>query len=245
MTDQENGAAQVPEKKIFAAIFAHPDDADFTCSGSVAKWIDEGHEVHYVILTNGDKGTADPEMTSERLIATREKEQLEAAKILGVKSVIFLRHPDGMLVADLDLRKKIVRVLRQLRPTAIICGDPTMYWFGPGYINHPDHRAAAEAVLSAMYPASGNRNYYPELLDEGLEPHKIPELYISGTDKANLFIDISGTIDRKIAALKAHVSQLGDWDVEGPIKEWAEKDGQRADPPVPYAEDFLYMTPEG
>jgi LmbE family N-acetylglucosaminyl deacetylase len=234
-----------PERKKIAVIFAHPDDPDFTCAGTVAKWTDEGHEVVYVLLTNGDKGSHDPEMSPERLVQIREEEQRAAAAIVGVNEVIFLGRPDGMLVADLDLRRDVVRVIRQLKPTTVVCGDPTMFWFAPWYINHPDHRAAGEVVLAALYPAAGNRNYFPELLDEGLEPHKIKELYISGTSQADTFVDITPYIDRKIAALRAHASQMGDWDPEEPIREWAAKDGQRANPPLEYAEDFLYFTPEG
>jgi LmbE family N-acetylglucosaminyl deacetylase len=238
-----NGAA--PERKRIAVIFAHPDDPDFSCAGTVAKWTDEGHEVIYVLLTNGDKGSHSPEMTPEQLAAIREEEQRAAAAIVGVKEVVFLRHPDGMLVADLNLRREVVRVIRQLKPTTVVCGDPTVYYYAPSYINHPDHRAAGEVVLAALYPAAGNRNYFPELLAEGLEPHMITELYLSGSPNSDTFVDITPYMDRKIAALKAHASQMGDWDPDKPIREWAARDGQRANPPVEYAEDFLYFTPQG
>jgi LmbE family N-acetylglucosaminyl deacetylase len=234
-----------PEKKKVAVIFAHPDDPDFSCAGTVAKWTDEGHEVVYVLLTNGDKGSHDPEMLPERLVEIREAEQRAAAAAVGVNEVIFLGRPDGLLVHDIALRRDIVRIIRQVKPTTVVCGDPTMYWFAPWYINHPDHRAAGEAVLAALYPAAGNRNYFPELLAEGLEPHKIKELYISGSSQSDTFVDITSTIDRKIAALRAHASQMGEWDPEKEIKEWAARDGQRANPPLEYAEDFLYFTPEG
>jgi LmbE family N-acetylglucosaminyl deacetylase len=238
-----NGTA--PERKKIALIFAHPDDPDFSCAGTVARWTDEGHEVVYVLLTNGDKGSHDPEMSPERLVKIREEEQRAAAAIVGVNEVLFLGRPDGLLVADLDLRRDVVRVIRQLKPTTVVCGDPTVFWHAPWYINHPDHRAAGEVVLAALYPAAGNRNYFPELLAEGLEPHKVKELYISGSPQADTFVDISPYLDKKIAALKAHVSQMGDWDPSDPIREWAAKDGQRADPPLEFAEDYLYFTPEG
>jgi LmbE family N-acetylglucosaminyl deacetylase len=240
----DSGTA-VPERKKIAVIFAHPDDPDFSCAGTVAKWTDEGHEVVYVLLTNGDKGSHDPEMPPERLVKVREEEQRAAAAILGVKEVIFLGRPDGLLVADIELRRDVVRIIRQVKPTTVVCGDPTVYWHAPWYINHPDHRAAGEVVLAALYPAAGNRNYFPELLAEGLEPHMIKELYISGSPQADTFIDIGPYMDRKIAALKAHASQMGDWDPSEPIREWAAKDGQRANPPLEYAEDYLYFTPEG
>lgn len=240
-----DAAGVTPERKKVAVIFAHPDDPDFSCAGTVAKWTAEGHEVVYVLLTNGDKGSDDPEMTPERLIKIREEEQRAAAAIVGVNEVIFLGRPDGLLVADIDLRRDVVRVIRRLKPTTVVCGDPTVYWHAPWYINHPDHRAAGEVVLSALYPAAGNRNYFPELLAEGLEPHKIKELYISGSPQSDAFIDIGPYLDKKIAALKAHASQMRDWDPTEPIREWAARDGQRANPPLEYAEDFLYFTPEG
>ncbi|HEY7031344.1 MAG TPA: PIG-L deacetylase family protein [Thermomicrobiales bacterium] len=241
----KEGNGEAPEHKKVAVIFAHPDDPDFSCAGTVARWTDEGHEVVYVLLTNGDKGSHDPEMSPERLVKIREKEQRAAAAVVGVKEVIFLGRPDGLLVADLELRRDVVRVIRQLKPTTVVCGDPTVYWHAPWYINHPDHRAAGEVVLAALYPAVGNRNYFPELLAEGLEPHKVKELYISGSPNADTFVDIGPYLDRKIAALKAHASQMGDWDPSEPIREWASKDGQRANPPVEFAEDYLYFTPEG
>jgi len=239
------GNGDAPERKKVAVIFAHPDDPDFSCAGTVAKWTDEGHEVVYVLLTNGDKGSHDPGMSPERLVKIREEEQRAAAAVVGVSEVIFLGRPDGLLVADIDLRRDVVRVIRQVKPTAVVCGDPTVYWHAPWYINHPDHRAAGEVVLAALYPAAGNRNYFPELLAEGLEPHKIKELYISGSPQADTFVDIGPYLDKKIAALKAHASQMGEWDPSEPIREWAAKDGQRANPPLEYAEDYLYFTPEG
>jgi LmbE family N-acetylglucosaminyl deacetylase len=193
------GNGTPPERKKIAVIFAHPDDPDFSCAGSVAKWTDEGHEVVYVLLTNGDKGSHDPEMAPERLVEIREMEQRAAAAIVGVNEVVFLGRPDGMLVADLDLRRDVVRVIRRLKPTTVVCGDPTVFWHAPWYINHPDHRAAGEVVLAALYPAAGNRNYFPELLAEGLEPHKIKELYISGSPQADTFVDIGPYLDLKIA----------------------------------------------
>src|SRR5262245_35310488 len=146
------GNGEAPERKKVAVIFAHPDDPDFSCAGTVARWTDEGHEVVYVLLTNGDKGSHDPEMSPERLVKIREEEQRAAAAVVGVNEVIFLGRPDGLLVADLELRRDVVRVIRQIKPTTVVCGDPTVYWHAPWYINHPDHRAAGEVVLAALYP---------------------------------------------------------------------------------------------
>jgi len=235
----------IPAHKKVAVIFAHPDDPDFSCAGTVAKWTAEGHEVVYVILTNGNKGSHDTGMTPERLIELRQEEQRAAAAVVGVNEVIFLGREDGMLVADLDLRRDIVRIIRQLKPTTLVCGDPTVYWHAPWYINHPDHRAAAQATLEAFYPAAGNHKYFPELLAEGFEPHMVKEIYISGSPQADMFVDITPYMDLKIESLRKHASQMGDWDPAKEIREWAAKDGQRANPPIEYAEDFLYFTPAG
>ncbi|MER3438074.1 MAG: PIG-L family deacetylase [Chloroflexota bacterium] len=240
-----SGDGATPPKKRVAVIMAHPDDAEFVCAGTVARWADEGHEIVYVIVTNGDKGTHDPSLTPEQLAEIRKREQREAARILGVKDVIFLDWPDGMVVPDLTLRRELVRVVRRVRPDIVISGDPTVYWVGTTYINHPDHRAVAEAALAALYPAAGNRNYFPELLDEGLEPHKITELYLYSATEANTFIDITPYLERKLAALRAHASQIGEWNPDEMIREWAREEGKRANPPVEYAESFNRFTPEG
>ena len=235
----------LPERKTIAVIMAHPDDAEFICAGTVAKWADDGHDVVYVIVTNGDKGSHDPTLSLERLAEIREAEQRAAAAILGVKDVIFLRRPDGLVVADLDLRRELVRVIRRLRPDTVVCGDPTVYWVGSEYINHPDHRATAEVTLAALYPAAGNWRFFPELLEEGLEPHKVKELYMAGSREPDTWIDVTAYMDKKIAALRAHASQMGEWDPEEMVRQWCAEDGKRASPPVPYAESFRYFTPAG
>lgn len=233
--------AQEAAPKRVAVIMAHPDDADFICAGTVARWSDEGHHITYVIITNGDKGSDDRSITPEQLVATREREQLDAAAILGIHDVVFMGEPDGMLVPNLELRCKLVRIIRQLKPDVLITQDPTSWFIGQDYINHPDHRAAGQAVLEALFPAARNHRFYPELLLEGLEPHKVTEVYVAASRDADTFIDITATIDRKIAALRAHVSQMGDWDPNDEIRKWNSEDGKRADPPVEYAEDFRYF----
>jgi LmbE family N-acetylglucosaminyl deacetylase len=240
-----SGDGATPPGKRVAVIMAHPDDAEFVCAGTVAKWADEGHEVVYVIVTNGDKGTHDPSLTPAQLSEIRKREQWEAARILGVKDIVFLDWPDGMVVPDLTLRRELVRAVRRIKPDIVISGDPTVYWVGNTYINHPDHRAVAEATLAALYPAAGNRNYFPELLDEGLAPHTIRELYLYTSNGADTFIDITAYIERKLAALRAHASQIGEWNPDEMIREWAREEGKRANPPVEYAESFKYFTPEG
>ncbi|MGD9712509.1 MAG: PIG-L deacetylase family protein [Thermomicrobiales bacterium] len=234
-----------PVSKRVLVIFPHPDDADFSCGGTMARWAREGNEITLCLVTDGASGSDDPAWTPARLAETRETEQREAARILGIADVIFLRQRDGTIVHDMTLRRELTRVMRRVRPHILICGDPSVFWHGNEYINHPDHRATADAVLAAAFPASGNRLYFPELLVEGLEPWKIKEIYVASPSTADTWIDITETIDLKIAALKAHASQMGDWDPTEMIQEWAAADGAKHDPPVKYAEDFRHFTISG
>jgi LmbE family N-acetylglucosaminyl deacetylase len=159
--------------------------------------------------------------------------------------MVNLDRPDGMIVPDLALRRDLVRVIRQFKAEVIVCQDPTVYFYGNQYINHPDHRAVATAAIEALFPAAGNRNYFPELLEEGLEPIKIQEVYISNSREADVWVDITSTMDRKIEALRQHKSQMGDWDPGPTLRKWAGEDGKKRTPPVDYAEDFRYMKIEG
>lgn len=233
-------SAAVTPKRV-AAIMAHPDDPDFGCGGTAAKWAAEGHHITFVIITNGDKGSDVRELSGPELIKTREAEQRAAAAILGVHDVIFMRREDGMLVPDLALRRDLVRLIRQIKPDIVICQDPTSWFVAKEYINHPDHRAAGAAVLEALFPAARNHRVFPELLAEGLEPHRVDEVYVNSSSSSDVFIDITDFIDLKIQALRAHVSQMGEWDPDDAIREWNREDGKRANPPVEYAEDFRYF----
>ena len=227
--------------KRVAVVIAHPDDAEFDCAGTVARWTAEGHEVVYVLLTSGDKGSSDPAMTPERLAATRETEQRDACAILGVHDVVFLRHPDGTLVPDLALRRDLVRVIRRLKPDVVICQDPTVRWVDQSYLNHPDHRAAGEATLDAVYPAARDRMTFPELLADGLEPHKVREVYLAGAKEPDVWIDITAHLETKLAALRAHVSQIGDWDFAPEIRDWARETAAKHEGAGDYAESFKYF----
>ena len=227
-------------KKI-AVVMAHPDDAEFVCAGTIARWADEGNEVVYVLLTSGDKGSDDPEMTPERLAATREAEQREAARILGARDVIFMRRPDGELEPNLELRREIVRVIRRLKPDVVVCQDPTVRWVDTQYINHPDHRAAGEATLAAVFPAARDRMNFPELLAEGLEPHKVREIYLAGAQTPDVAIDITAYMERKLESLRAHVSQIGDWDPEPMVREWAKETAEQHPGNGDYVESFKYF----
>jgi LmbE family N-acetylglucosaminyl deacetylase len=196
----------------FLVILAHPDDPDFFCGGSVARWVAEGNEVIYCLLTRGDKGS-DATIDGADLAKIREEEQKAAARVLGVNRVIFLNHPDGYLTVDLALRKEIVRVIRQVRPDIVVTCDPTNYFPSDRYINHPDHRAAGQATLDAVFPAAGSAMYFPELIqEEALEPHKVRQVYVAGAIHPNIVIDVTDTLDQKVAALREHKSQINDMD---------------------------------
>ncbi len=228
----------VPESAM--TIQAHPDDIEFTCAGTLARWAKQGSRVVYVLCTSGDVGIDEPGMTREKATEIREAESREAARIAGVKDVVFLREPDGLLVPTLELRKKLVREIRRYKPEVILCGDPTIVWSGSDYINHPDHRAAAMAALDATFPASGQPNLFEDLEQEGLKAHKVRKVYASMWDKAEEFINIDETIDLKIAALKAHKSQLKDWDPEEMIREWASESAKGKE--MQYAEGFRVVN---
>jgi LmbE family N-acetylglucosaminyl deacetylase len=232
MTDTANQPIRI------LGIFAHPDDAEFMCGGSAARWADEGAEITYCVVTNGAAGSNDPNQNLAELIAIREAEQRAACAVLGVKEVLFLGYSDGTLEPTLNLRRELTRLIRQLKPDRVVIGDPTAVLYGDGYINHPDHRAAAEAGLYAIFPSAVTRPIFPELLAEGYEPHQVKEVYITGTEQANTHIDISATLDRKIAALGCHKSQLDPGDGQW-VRDWAAESGKAAG--VAYAESFRVM----
>lgn len=209
-------------------VMAHPDDAEFGCAGTVARWTAAGCEVVYVLGTSGDKGSDDPEMTSERLVETREAEQREAAKILGVKKVEFLRFRDAELMPNLELRLAITRMIRKYRPEALICQDPTARWMGQEYIQHPDHIAMGEAALAAVFPSARDRLTFPQLLAEGLEPYKTREVYIGGARDPDVWIDITDSFETKVKALGAHKSQMGGWDFASMLRRWAQDSAAEA-----------------
>jgi LmbE family N-acetylglucosaminyl deacetylase len=181
-------------------------------------------------------------MTKAKATEIREVEQLAAAEVVGVKDVIFLREPDGMLQSTLDLRKKLVREIRRFKPEVVVCGDPTIVWAGNDYINHPDHRAAAAAALDATFPAAGQPNLFEELEEEGIDAFKPRKVYATSWGDADLFVNIEESIDLKIAALRAHKSQMNDWDPEPRIREWSAQSGKGKE--MAYAESFRVITLE-
>ncbi len=232
-------------EKVAMVVVAHPDDAEFGSSGTVATWVREGWDVYYVIVTDASGGGEDL-ATSLSVDArrttteTRQREQRAAGEILGLKDVLFLNYRDGTLEPSLELRRDITRLLRAYRPTRVICQCPDRVWT-PSYSigrHHPDHLACGEAVLAAIYPASQNAWDFPELLAEGLKPHKVREVFVVGAPVSNFHVDISESIDKKIAALRAHESQLADHfdEIEKWVKEWASRTGEEHG--VEYAEQF-------
>lgn len=229
--------------KIAMSIHAHPDDQEFSVGGTLAKWAAAGCTVISVVITSGDAGSNDPAHDARykpTLAHIREEEQRAANAVLGIGETVFMRQPDGELEPTVALRKEVTRLIRRYRPDVVVTGDPQGVFYGNGYINHPDHRAAAQLALYATFPSAGSRLLFADLLDEGLEPHNVRRVYIHGSEKPDTWVDISAFIDRKIEALRQHVSQVGGWaDMEKVIRAWAAEDGKEKG--FDYAEAFKVM----
>ena len=204
---------------------AHPDDVDFGCAGSVAVWVGEGHEVAYCMCTSGEAGEASPEVPRAEVPALREREQREAAGVVGVRDVTFLHHPDGRLLPSLDLRRDISRVIRRVQPQRVVSQSPERVWERV-YASHPDHLAAGEATMAAVYPDARNPHAHPELLAEGFEPWTVEELYVMGPASSGaepVYVDITDSIDKKVEALRAHASQTGSMtDLSDRMRAWGD-----------------------
>jgi LmbE family N-acetylglucosaminyl deacetylase len=193
-------------------ITAHPDDVDFGVAGSVATWTDAGIEVTYCLVTDGEAGGSDRSLSRTEMAELRRAEQTTAAKVVGVEDLVFLGHPDGRLEPTLDLRRDLSRVIRQVRPQRVVTQSPDRN-YERIYASHPDHLAAGEAALCAVYPDARNPFAHPELLeDEGLEPWSVGETWLMAAGTPNRFVDVTDTFDRKIDALRSHASQHSDWD---------------------------------
>ena len=230
----------IPKRAM--SIHAHPDDQEFTIGGTLAKWAKQGCEIIAVVITSGDSGSNDPKYDGSYkpiLAELREKEQLAANEVLGIKKTVFLRYADGELEATIPLRKELTRLIRKFKPDAVLTGNPDGWFYGDEYLNHPDHRAAAEAACTAVFPSAGSRLIFADLLTDGYEPHEVKQLYVHGTDISDTWVDITETLDIKIKALQQHVSQVpvdkvGKW-----LTNWAEEDAQDKD--MKYAESFKVM----
>ena len=228
---------------IAMSIQAHPDDQEFTIAGTLARWVQHGCQVISVIVTSGDAGSNEPSKGADYkpiLARLREDEQIAANLTLGIRETAFLHYPDGELQATLGLRKDLTRLIRQYKPDVVITGDPSRLFHGSDYVNHPDHRAAAEAAVYATFPSAGTRLIFTDLLDEGYEPHNVKKLYLHGAEKPDAWVDTSETLDLKIAALKKHASQLGEWDPTEMLREWAAETGKEAG--LSAAEAYRVMT---
>ena len=199
-------------------IVAHPDDAEFLCGGTVAKWCAQGWTVYYVLATSGDKGTHDSALSAQELAALREQEQRAACRVLGVKDVIFLGYPDGFLKPDAELRGEIVRLLRRYRPDVVLTWDG----FRQGF-NHSDHRAVGIAVRDAVYPAVRDHLYYADHAAEGLDAHQVNEMLLAGSDDPDYHVDVSAHMETKLEAILCHGSQIGGRSPEEIRRIWQER----------------------
>lgn len=219
MSTSLNGT-YTPESAM--VIVAHPDDIEFSCAGTIARWVRDGAKVSYVLLTSGQVGIKDAHITGKEAAAIREREQVAAAKVVGVDNVIFLGYQDGMLENTLEVRKKLVREIRKFRPEVVMTADPRRLFTPTNtYINHPDHRAAGAAALDAVFPAAGMPTLYKELEAEGLTAHETRKVYVMAWEESDTFVNISETIDLKLEALRQHKSQMGEWNPESMLRERA------------------------
>ena len=216
-----------PQPERVLVISAHPDDPDFGAAGTAALFSDQGAKVTYAIITDGSKGSAEPDMTSEELVRIREAEQIAAARICGVEEVIFLGYEDGRVVNNLALRQDIVRLLRKHRPDVLITHDPTARIINNMRLNHTDHRAVGDAALDAVYPLARDRLNFLEHEAEGLEPHKVLDIFLTSTNETNLVVDITDYIDNKIQAILAHKSQIGEPEkLDERVRSWTARNAE-------------------
>ena len=207
--EEEPGIWREPQNIL--VILAHPDDPEFFCGGTLARWAREGHHIQYYLLTCGDKGRNDhnKNIPGDELCDLRHQEEYAAASVLGVEAVHFLDREDGTLIPGIDLRRDVVRIIRQMKPDILVTCDPQNLFASYG-LNHPDHRAAGQVVLDAVFPAAGNDLFFPELLTEGYPPHMPKEVWVSLTEQPNVTLDITDIWPVKLKALQEHKSQIGD-----------------------------------
>ena len=215
-----------PNKRALV-IAAHPDDSEFGAAGTVALWVRDGWEVYYLICTDGSKGSDDPAMTPDRLVPLRREEQRAAVRVLGAKHVFFLDYVDGELAYTPEFTRDVVRAIRTIRPHTVFSHDPNQIVRNT-FINHPDHRCAGTVALDCVYPLARNRPTFPELLDEGLEPHSAKVVYLWSASDVNYRVDITDVIDVKLEALSKHASQLGEMEtrLEQIRSFWRDDDGR-------------------
>jgi LmbE family N-acetylglucosaminyl deacetylase len=227
------------QPKIVLGVAAHPDDLDFGASGTLAKYAAQGAKVYYLLLTDGSKGSEDRTLASDQLVKIRQQEQRAAIKAIDATNVEFLNYPDGMLEVTMDVKRDIVKAIRTLKPDVVVTMDPGMLYMPErGFINHPDHRAAGQATLDAVFPLARDHLSFPELCEAGYEPHKVATILLINFTNNNYYEDITATLDKKFAALNEHTSQIGDMDmVRQRFTDMAATTGAKAG--YKFAESFL------
>jgi LmbE family N-acetylglucosaminyl deacetylase len=235
---KESGAVKQETLSRVMVIAAHPDDPEYGCAGTVTKWASEGKEITFLLLTSGDKGSKDPSLHPGRLATIREREQEEAARELGIRKVIFQRHPDGLLENTMGLRRELAGVLRVHRPHIVLTIDPWRH-----YQTHPDHRAAGLAALDAVYAAK-EVNLYPEQLVGDIAPWRVNDVYLFWTDSPDYWEDVGCCIERRIVALSRHVSQVDEEPAAlgKSIRENARKVAEKSGLGYEYAEAFKHLS---
>lgn len=241
----EDGGASADSSGPVLAVFAHPDDAEIACGATLAKLASSGRETHLLVLTSGNRGSNDPGQDPEELAATRETETEAAATELGLVDARVLGNPDGELENNLLVRSEVVRVIRELRPDTVFAPDPTAVFFGRNYYNHADHRVAGWIALDAIFPGAGNPHFFPEQIAGGLEAWQVHDVRLAWTNEPDHREDVTGWLERKIAALGKHRSQV-DGNMLGFFDEWLEREaaeeGEKMG--VTYAEAFRVLTLE-
>ena len=220
---------RLPTPDRVLVVSAHPDDIEFGAAGTVARWVGEGAQVRYLLMTRGEKGSDDPSADPAAIAAVREVEQRAAAAEIGIAGVDFLDEPDGQVEAGLRLRERVTRVIRTFQPEIVMSHDPTVLFVNNEWVNHPDHRAVGMVVVDAVFPTARDPLNFPEHIAAGLSPWKVAELFLWSTNEANQLVDIGDTLERKLAALAHHASQFRDF---GETSRWvrrgAEELGERA-----------------
>ena len=220
---------QLPTPERVLVVAAHPDDVEFGAAGTIARWVAEGADVRYLLVTRGDKGSDDPTTDIAALSELRMREQRAAATEIGVGGVEFLDEPDGQVEATLALRERVTRAIRSERPEVVMTHDPTVLFVNNEWVNHPDHRAVGQVTVDAVFPTARDPLNFREHLDRGLEAWKVAELFLWSTNEANQLVDIGGTIERKVAALAHHASQFRDFEsVARWVRRRSEELGERA-----------------
>ena len=224
-------------------ITAHPDDVDYGLAGTVALLTDKGVDVTYCVTTDGNQGGSDMSVSRDEMARIRRAEQVAAAEVVGVKDVHFLGVPDGQVVADLELRKKMVAEIRRVRPNIVVAQSPDRIWDSI-YASHPDHLATGEAVAQAIYPDARNPFAFPELLEQGLEPWTVDQLWLTTNPSPTSFVDVTSTIEKKLQALACHTSQGADTpETHERVREWLENNAATAGlSPGSYAEAFFVVN---